>query len=444
MIVWIIFLILAFIFVYVGINRGFAKSLISFLVNLFDIGLAFLITRIVVNSSVGKVSEAVVKEISGRYENLAGIGVIETFAEFAMSIFASVIVFYVVYSIVHIINSFVKPVVFYGKVAEKIKFENKIATGVVSVVSVCLTLMVLITPVGIAYNSIVPSLTDGKMRKIPFVSSFYFDKLTEMPDNDNDIRASEEIKYTVNSVVAAVNIANGTNEDVDNVKIFRRNFNKSYFLPTVIGETGSTMAKQWKNGEEFFGVTVEVPEGREGELTIKFLNIIEKWNKKTVVDDVNTMLDIAGLVSDYGVGNFEEEDGLARVLSDEEFTEDLFVVLYANKDFSSMIPAFLEYGFGTAFDYAEIDLKEKYVSNIDVSRMSEEDIRREGRIVSGIIRTVLEIQETSQKYENGELSANDIEKLVTELSKLKDSKVLGDIANEFIYQITNNIANIRF
>ena len=215
-------------------------------------------------------------------------------------------------------------------------------------------------------------------------------------------------------------------------------------MPTVIGEVGSTAAKQWKNGDEFLGSKAELPGGREGELTISFLEILEGWNKKVVVNDVNTILDIISLGKKYGTDRLEEDNGFLYALADQEFTEDLFVILYANKDFARMIPAVLEYGLGTAFDYVEIEMKEKYTSNVDVSKMSEEDVRREGRIVSGIIRTILEITDTNEKTNSGEMSVEDVERIVEEVSKLKDSKVLGDIANEFVYQLSTNIENVQF
>ena len=91
-----------------------------------------------------------------------------------------------------------------------------------------------------------------------------------------------------------------------------------------------------------------------------------------------------------------------------------------------------------------INLNEEYVSNVDVSKLSEEDIRREARIVSGMIRTILEIQETNQKMGNGEMSLQDIQRIIEEISNLKDSQVLGDIANEFVLQLRNSIPNLQF
>ena len=445
MVVWIIFLILAFIFIYVGLNRGFAKTLISFLVNLLDCMIAFFAARLLVNCIAAKAGRDVVTAISNKYaSNLNDLPVVETFSRFATSVLVGIIEFYVIYFIIHIINSFVKPVVLYGKVSDKIKFDNKVATVAVSVLSVSLTMMVLITPIGIVYNSVVPALKDTKANKIPFVSTVYFDRLTAMPNNEHDIKTSEEVKYTVNTAVAAYNIVEGIDGKQDNVELFRRNFERSYFLPTVIADMGSSAAKEWKDGDEFLGARAEIPEGREGELTIKFLNILERWNRKTVVEDVNTILDIVKIFKDYGPEKLEKEDGLLIALSEDEFTEELFVVLYGNKDLSQMIPAVLEYGLGTAFDSINIETKEEYVSNIDVSKMSEEDVKREGRIVAGIIRTVLEVRDASRKINNGEMTEADIQRIIDELSKLKDSKVLGDIANEFIYQLSINLASNQF
>ena len=257
-----------------------------------------------------------------------------------------------------------------------------------------------------------------------------------MPDNENDIKTSNEVKYAVNVYVAAAKMAKSENVKNTNIELFRKNFKESYFLPTVIAEVGSTAAEQWKNGDEFLGERIEIPEGREGELAIKFLDILSRWNKKVVVNDVNTLIDIFKIVKDYGSEKFEDDDGLLYALADEEFTEDLFVALYGNKDFASMIPAVFEYGLETALDTANIEMKEDYVSNIDVSKMSKSDIRREGKIVSDIVKTALDIKDNSI---NGKFSEKDIEKMVDTVSQLKDSKVLGDVANEYIDQLNNNL-----
>ena len=438
MAVWIIFCILAFILIYVGLNRGFAKSLISFLVNLFNVVLAFVITRILVNSTVEKFAKEMVKTISGKYNSdLTDLAVVETFAKFGMSVLVGIGTFYVLYCILHIINSFVKPVLFYGKVSDKLKYDNKIATVLVSLLSVTLTVMVFVTPIGVITNSVVPAIMDKeKEYRIPFVSTTFFDKLTEMPDNEDDIKTSDEVKCAINVYVAAERMVNGKTMKDANVELFRKNFQRSYFLPTVIAEVGSTAAEQWKNGDEFLGEKVEIPEGREGELFIKFLSIVSDWNKKVVVNDVNTILDIYKVVKDYGTEEFEEDDGLLFALADEKFTEDLFVALYGNKDFASMIPAVFEYGLEMALDSANIEMKEDYVSDIDVSKMPKSEVKHEGRIVSNIVKTALEIGDNSV---NGKFNEKDVEKMVDAVSQLKDSKVLGDIANEYIDQLNTNV-----
>ena len=180
MVVWIIFCVLALILIYTGLNRGFAKSLISFFVNLFDVVLAFIITRILVNSTAEKFAREIVKTISEKYNSdLTDLNVVETFAKFGMSVIIGIGTFYVLYCVIHIINSFVKPVLFYGKVSDNIKYDNKIATVLVSLLSVTLTVIVFVTPIGVINNSVLPALMDQeKEYRVPFVSTIFFDKLT--------------------------------------------------------------------------------------------------------------------------------------------------------------------------------------------------------------------------------------------------------------------------
>ena len=101
-----------------------------------------------------------------------------------------------------------------------------------------------------------------------------------------------------------------------------------------------------------------------------------------------------------------------------------------------MIPAVFEYGLEMALDSANIEMKEDYVSDIDVSKMPKSEVKHEGRIVSNIVKTALEIGDNSI---NGKFNEKDVEKMVDAVSQLKDSKVLGDIANEYIDQLNTNV-----
>lgn len=442
LVVWAIFLIQVFILIIIGLKRGFAKSLISFIVNVLNITIAFIVSRIFVNAMVEKVSKHMVEVFNSEYSvDLKNIAVIETFSRFVSSVILAIVEFFIIYIILFIINTIIKKIVLYKKLNDKIKCESKIATIGISVVSAMLTFMVFVTPVGVAYNSLIPAVSNERASKIPLASKYFFDKLTEMPNNENNIKASNEVEYAVNAVVAANNIINGNNFENNNVKLFRNNFEKSYFLPTVIAEFGATAAKQWKNGDEFLGERADNLEGREGELTIRFLDILEKWNKQYVVDDVNTILDLANVFKKYEIDKTSEGNKLLNALADEKFTEDIFAILCKNKDFASMIPAFLEYGIGTAFDSIDINMKEKYISKVDASKLSEEDARREGRIMAGIIKSVLELSEIKDKIESGQITEEDLQGIVDAVSRLKDSKIFGDIADEIIYQISVNISD---
>ena len=451
MIICVIFIIQAFILVYIGWKRGFLRNSISFVANIVNIVVAFFVARLVVGSMAEKTGSDIVVTIGDKYAaDLNNFLAVQEFSTFAMSVVIGIVVFYLVYFLMLILNIIFKHVIFYDK-AEKIfhKRENsmgekaslsKIGTMLISLLSVTLTFVVLFTPIGFVYNTIGASLEIKDLNGLPFVSETFFDKLTEMPNNENDIKPSEEVKYTLTTGVAFYELKNGS----DSKEMVKENFSKSYFLPTVISEVGATAAKQWKNGDEFFGMEAEIPEGREGELYLKALGILEKWNKQVVVEDVGTLLDIYELMDNYGIDKLKEENGLVEALATEEFAEELFVSLYQNSDFANLVPAVVEYGLGTAFDSMGINLNEEYVSNVDVSKLSEEDIRREARIVSGMIRTILEIQETNQKMGNGEMSLQDIQRIIEEISNLKDSQVLGDIANEFVLQLRNSIPNLQF
>ena len=317
---------------------------------------------------------------------------------------------------------------------------KKLGIVISTVISVGITFIVLVTPFGFLYNSINHNIIGNDERKVPFVSTIYLDKLTEMPENENNVYTTNEIDYTLFAISGLEKI--DTKEGIE--KIRTAVCYKTHFLPSIVAEFGSTAAKHWKNDEEFLSYKIEIPSGREGKLYLSFLDIIENWDKMAVASDVATIANVYQIVDDYGEKKIEEDDGLVYAMSDEEFIEDIFVLLYQNKDFSKLIPIMIEYGLGTTFDYVGLELDENYVSNVDVSKMSEEDIRKEARIISGIIRTVLEVYDRSQALENGKFSEQDIQKIINEVVKLKDSKVLGDIANEIVVQLTSSMSNVQF
>ena len=447
MIVWVIFGIQVLILIISGLKKGFLKNLVSFILNIISSVISFFVARLVVNSMAVKSGEELVRVIFNEYSaDFNNISAFEEFAKFGVSIIIGIAIFYMVYFLASIIMFILKHAFIYDKVDNY--YENretnsgldKIANVIISLLSASLTFIILFTPIGIVYNISSKTVFDGNVKELPLVSEKLFDKLTEIPDNKNDIKSSEEINYILETALSIYKFKDG-NGDTEEVK---ESFSKSYFLPTIIGETGSEAAKHWKNGEEFLSYQHDVPDGREGKLYLSALGILEKWNKKVVVEDVGTILDIYKLMDDYGLEKLKEKDGLLDALSQEEFTEELFIELYSNNDFVQLVPVVVEYGLGTAFDYVEIDLDENYVSKVDVSKLSEEDVRREARIVSGIIRTILDVYRTNEKLQNGQLNAQDIQRIIEEISKLKDSKVLGDIANEFVLQLRNSIPNIQF
>lgn len=440
MIVWGIFCIVALCMIFVGINRGFIKSGISLIVNILNFIISFAITRLIINSLSIKVGKIIVNSLVAKYgDDLEKFNTMTEFIKFASSIAIGVVVFYIIYLLLHIILSILKHFLFYQKTdSVKLKMNpilEKALTIVVTLASVSLTFMVLFTPFGIIYTTAATFVPDLSATKVPFVSNTYFDKLTEMPDNKNDVKATKEIDYTLQVAGAIAKIGLDEEDTNKTVKEFKRNFSKSHFLPTVISEVGSTAAKQWKNGESYFDFEFEIPEGREGELTLKVLTILEDWNKKVVIDDVSTLVEIYALIDDYGTEKFHEDDGLLIALTDEIFMEELFVKLYRNDDFADLIPAVLEYGIYSAFDAAEMEVNEKDIPSFDVKGLSEEEIREEARIVSGIIRTTLEI---SKQVENSGVTEEDVETIVNELSKLKDNEELNTTVNDLVNQLEAN------
>lgn len=450
-IVWVFFGIFLIIKILSRINGEFNKSFISLISNFLNCIISFIFARIFINLKAVNIGNTLLEFIGQKYSlGESDLQSLEEFATFLGSILTGIIMFYIFYFIISIIMFVIKHFLLYKifNKQEKSDEENKILKriGIVActVISVSLTFIVLVTPIGFLYNSY-SSIFLNEKKKVPFVSKIYLDKLTQMPENINNVYITDEVYYTLEVVNLASSLTkenNNYNTNISSIQICISS--KTHFLPTIVAELASTGASYWKNEEEFLGYAPNLPEGREGKLDKDILEIIEKWNKKSVIQDVNTTLDVYKQVLDYGIDKIKEKDGILDALSEQEFTEKLFVNLYKNDDFAELIPVFIEYGLGSAFDYINIDFDNQSVSNFDIRKFSEDDIRREARLVADVIGVVKDIITLKEKIQSGDINLEDFKEIEEKISNLKDSKILGDIADELEFRVKSLLPNFKF
>lgn len=438
MIVWILFIIFSVVLVLLRINKKFGRSLISLVLNVINIVVSFGLARFIVHKNAIKGGKLVIEVIGEQFGyNIGSLSAVKELVTFIGSITISIMIFYLIYFLMSLIMFIIKHTVIYHQIDEKESklkdFVSKPGIVVTTILSVVITFVVLVTPFGLFYNKVVGVTDNSKAKATPFVSDIYFDKLTEIPNNDNDIKASNEIDYTLKTFYELIAVGEGEELRIDRISNW---IDKAYFLPTIVAETGSNAAKNWKNGEEYLGVKIDIPNGREGKLYTKSLEIIENWNNKNVKDDIRTLSDVYQIINTYAPNGLDEKNTI-EMFSDEETVGDIFITLYKNKDFAKLIPIFFEYGLGTAFDYVGFDLDDDYSSNVDVTKLSEEDIRSEAKIISGIVRTTSDIY----KVTNGKnMTTQDYEKIIDQVMKLKDSKILGSMANDVIEEVGKNVS----
>ena len=440
-VVWVVFLIISLILILVRFSKSFGKSFSSLICNIISCLISFGLARLCVSSMGTKGGKQFLEILENQYgKEMANFTSLEDLYTFLGSIIVGVLMFYVFYLLISIIITVIKHIFIYGKL-EKAEnqpntFLERVAIIITNLASVALTFVVLITPVGFICNCIIPE----ESQKIPFVSSIYLDKLTEMPENENGVWTTDEIKYTLSAIDGLREIQ--TKEGINKVKVAI--CYKTHFLPTAVAELASTGASYWKNGEEFLGYAPEIPEGREGTLYKELFGIIEKWNKKAVTDDVKTILDVYSQMLDYRIEELSDGNGIVNALCKEEFTEELFVNLYKNEDFDQLIPVVIEYGLGTAFDYLDIDYDVTNFTKVDITKFSEEDVRREARLTADVVDVAKDIVAATDKIESGNIDLEDVEKIEEKLMKIKESKIVGDIAKELEFQIENLIEDFQF
>ena len=205
--VWIAFGILTLLLVLMRINKSCGKNIASLICNILTVVISFVIARIFVNSTAVNVGKVFMEFIEQKYplgaSNLQSLGEL---MKFAGSIIAGVVMFYICYFIISFIMFIIKHLIVYRFFNKKENGNDegnvvleKLVNLISIVLSVSLTFMVLLTPLGFLYNSFNHNINNSD-KKVPFVSNLYLDKLTEMPENENNVQTTNEIDYTLYAV----------------------------------------------------------------------------------------------------------------------------------------------------------------------------------------------------------------------------------------------------
>lgn len=461
----ILFIIMIAISILVGLKRGTVKSLFSIISNFLIIIISFIIARICVikinDKSVKNMLEYANSRFDLNIEEIIGTKAVQNMTQFILSIIVSLAVFYVCCFALFIIFQILKRIIFRITMNKKYKeFKDageknyKIGGILISVLSAIVSFVIITMPCAVVLNAANESIKEAGY-KVPgevgfvlnnptygivkiFQGERIFDKLTSTSDN-KDMKTSNEIKYASTCAIVFANLSDDDSNINANkaTRVIRKSLNKSELLPNFIAELGAEAGNNWKNGKSFMKAEIEIPEGREGELANDFLDIIASWNKKSVVEDIETILDVYAIFEKYNVTDLDDTDEFLEAFSGEAFAGDLCVCLFKNEDFSKLVQPVIEYGLGSAFDMIGFELEEGFTSNVDISKMTEEEVRNEVKIASKVINTILDVVNSTEDYEN--LSEEAAMELTKSLEDLKGSVLLGEISDDIMEQVMHNV-----
>ena len=140
---------------------------------------------------------------------------------------------------------------------------------------------------------------------------------------------------------------------------------------------------------------------------------------------------LQGLAKKIDEQKIENTKELINALTKEEFNEEIFLCLFHNEDFKSVLASFMNYGLRSILEQFDIDVDVEYVETAKIMKMSDEDIKNEARIFALTIKQLVDISEAIGEN----ISKEDYNKIVSNLNEIKDSELL----NSSLYKLINRL-----
>lgn len=446
-IISVVFVLILIIYLLLSSKRKTLKNIWSVVTNCITFVETLLIVKLTVklfgNKLATSFSNLIKNVLNLKEEEWVRSGSIEDITKFIAIIVIAMISLYLVFIILAIINHLIKRFIFkrVNKVSHKEyknkKNDNKIVNACLSLVSFAIISFTLLFPVGtLIYmtntsakevNYTIPAkikpLFSNPVLKIygNGVSKSLFDTLTTYKYNNNKIKSSNEINGVMTMSFALLNIADD-NDTANNVKIVKDKLTNTYLVPNFISDVFANAATRWKNGESFMGQTLDIPNNKSKDLYIALLDIISNWERENLISDIDTLFNFFDILDRNGVESIDDTKTLINALGKDEFNEEVFLCLFTNKDFSNVLGTFMNYGMKVILTEFNVKNDKDYITSIDLSQLSNEDIKNEAKIFSLIVREIEELSTLNSK----DLTLNDYNRIVNNLSQIKNSKLLSN------------------
>lgn len=451
----ILFLVILIIYLFVASKRKTLKNIFCLITNIITFIMTFIFSKI----TISVVSDKTLTSISAFIKEILSINKeewvkdtsIDLITKFISNIIIGLISFFFIFIILYIINHLLKRLVF--KIAKKVSYseyespkpDNKLVNIGISLVSFIIISFAFLYPIGTFVKVIDVSTKStnynaSSLKPVlnnPFIkiysnglSETIFNNVTKLKDYDNKIKNSEEIESLITITLAASQIENSS-DFTKQASIIKESFTNTYIAPTFVSEICSNAANRWKDNKTFMGTSFDMPNDSSKEVYLDILDIISKWDRDSLVNDIDTIFNFYDILEKHDVQNIEDKNKLIEALSEDEFTEDIFLCLFRNEDFKSILSSFMNYGIKSSLSSYNISLDVNYIETASVMKLSDDEIKNEAHIFSLTVRQLVKLNAAKGK----ELSKKEYIEIANNLSEIHKSKIL----NNSIYTLMNKL-----
>lgn len=449
----VIFLACLFLCFYIYLKRETIKGIWSMLTNVITFVEAYLLTKLF-NLLFGFKISHLFKGIIGNaldFKEWNKTASVEDFINFFSFVFVSIFAFLLLFIILYFVNHFIKKIIFkkiYKEKYSKYHFQknNKIVSGLVALISFITVTFAILYPFGAVvdfantaknHSNYEFSQDEKKVYENKILNFYslikskeFFNSITYFKANNGTVKNSDEIEGMYTIVYAFINITD-EKDNLKNLKQIKQSLTHTYLLPSLISEICSNAVTRFKNDQSFMGMELNLPNDESKEFYIDLLEIVSKWDKDTFIENLNTVFELYDILYSNNVLQAKTTNELINIMAKDEFSESLFLCLFKNKDLKTVLPKFINYGISSVLDSMDIKTSKDYVNDFVFENLSDEDIKKEAKIFSLIVRQFIEIN----SYQGKEIPNDKFEEILNNLSKIQDSKIFNNVVSSTLYEL---------
>ncbi len=453
-IIVLIFILLLALCLFIYYKRNTIKNIYSVITNILTFIITIIFTKLITHpisqSLTPKVVDLIKSSLNISKEEWASSPSLDTISDFFITIVIGIISFILIFTFLYIINHLIKRFVF--KHIQKASYQEYSASIVPVNLALGIITFFLITTAYIYPVATVADIVNYGVKETNYqlpknlksiarnpIFSLYsntgskilFNQVTSISHRDN-FTTTDELEGLLTIAFAFANMS-----DTSNALVIKETMSNTYLIPNFVSDIISTAATRWQNGESFLGKTITIPENKSKNLYIDVLGILSNWERENLIADVDTVFKLYKILDRNKI--IEDKKALITAISDNEFNEKLFLCLFDNNDFRVILPTFINYGMSTILEGLNINTDQEFIYLYDFRDMTDEDIKNEARYFTITINLINELK----TFNANTVTADDYTRIVNDLAEIKDSKILSSIVYNVIYQLVENIAQVK-